>query len=176
MSKILFIVGSLRADSLNAKLAQNLAKLVDGETDFAGVDLPIMNADIYKDAPASVNELREKISAADGVVIVSPEYNRSIAGGTKNMLDWTTWMWGGNVWKDKKVAITGASSGQLGTALAQYETQKILEFVGAKVMHQPEFMLSFAAKQFDKNGEFVAAEVYFAKGYMDMFAKFVDEK
>jgi chromate reductase len=78
-----------------------------------------------------------------------------------------------NSWGGKKVALTGASIGQLGTAMAQYELRKVLSFVGANIMPQPEFMLSFADKQFDESSKFVAKEEPFAVDFMNIFAKFV---
>lgn len=175
--KILFMVGSLRKESLNRKLAENLAEIAKNsgaEIAFADLDLPIFNADNYQNCDPKIEKLREEIAAADGIFIVSPEYNRAISAVAKNALDWTGWMVE-NSWNGKKVALAGVSTGQNGSAFAQYDLRKILTFVGAKVMNQPEFMLSFAEKKFDENGRLIREKAGFAEDFVENFAKFVDE-
>ena len=176
--KILFIVGSLRKDSFNGLLAKNLAKIAakNGiETELTDVNLPIFNQDEYKTPDSRVTSFREKITSADGVIIVSPEYNRSIPGPVKNALDWTAWQVE-NFWKDKRTALAGATPSMLGTALAQTDLRKVLNFVGAKIMAQPELFVAFAAKQFDQDGNVSPEEEAFLTNWVESFAKFIAEK
>ena len=93
--KTVFIVGSLRKDSYNRKLTQVLADLMpaDWSTDILSVDLPLFSEDIEIDPPKSVMESALAIGEADVVVIVSPEYNRGLPGGLKNLLDWIYQIW-----------------------------------------------------------------------------------
>lgn len=177
--KILFIVGSLRKDSLNAKLAHNLARIIgevdaDNKIEYADVNLPLFNSDNYDHPDQLVIALRDQIEATDLVFIVSPEYNHSISGVLKNALDWTSWS-SHNSWAGKKVVMAGASPSSLGTALAQVDTRKVLTFINANVFLRPEFYLSFAPRMFDANGDLVADEVNFATTFIKATLDFANK-
>ncbi|OGG64038.1 hypothetical protein A3C18_00850 [Candidatus Kaiserbacteria bacterium RIFCSPHIGHO2_02_FULL_54_11b] len=146
---ILVIYGSLREKSLNKALARALGKNPpEGMTiELAGVgDLPLYNNDMEPTFPKVATDYKVKIRSVDGIIIVTPEYNRSIPGALKNMFDWTSRPYGDNAWKGKLVGVVGAASGNIGTALAQYDVKKVLAYLDAHIMGQPEFYLNGSDK------------------------------
>ena len=153
--KILGIAGSLRKGSFNRmalKVAQGLvpAGATIEATDLP--DLPGFNQDQEKTPPAAVTELKAKIRAADAILLVTPEYNYSVPGVLKNVIDWCARPYGDSAWKGKPVAIMGASPGVLGTARAQYHLRQTLVFLDMPAVNQPEVMIAGAASKFDANG------------------------
>ena len=174
--KILVLVGSLRRDSLNKKLAQNLARLADGGADFifAGINLPLYNQDLEEDDfPASAQKLKDQIEQADGILIATPEYNRSIPGVLKNALDWTSRPAGENSWRNKPVAIVGATPGLIGTAMAQTNLRLVLGFLGARIMSDPELYLPGADKMFKADGQAIEEEIGHLTEYIVAVINFV---
>jgi chromate reductase len=145
MLNIAVLVGSLRKESINKRYAHALEKLAEGRLvfDYVDMDLPLYNEDLWAEPPAKVLLLKEKIAAADGVLIVSPEYNRSMPAVTKNALDWGSRPYGQNVWADKPVALTGASPGSQGTAVMQSQVRSTLVILGMRVLGAPEVYISF---------------------------------
>jgi chromate reductase len=144
MYKVAVFVGSLRKDSINAKFARTLAKLARGRLDFHLVDLsdlPVYNEDLWENPPAGVLRMKDEIAAADAVLFVTPEYNRSIPPVIKNAIDWGTRPWGQNSWAGKPAAIVGTSPGAVGTAAAQGHLRDIVTVVGTALMVQPEVYL-----------------------------------
>src|SRR5262245_1090547 len=120
--KIAVVVGSTRRDSLNRKLAESLARLGAGKLEFSFVridDLPLYNQDLEAELPQSVLRFKTEVEAADGVLVVTPEHNRSLPAALKNAIDWGGRPYGQNSWAGKVVAIAGASPGAIGAALAQ---------------------------------------------------------
>ena len=112
MHKVLVIVGSLREGSLNAKLAGVLEKLAEGRLEFEYADLtdlPLYNDDLWSDVPEAVTRLKASVEAADGVLFVTPEYNRTFPGLIANVIHWASRPYGKNSWGGKPVAITGTS-------------------------------------------------------------------
>ncbi len=145
---ILGIAGSLRRESYNRAALRAAKQLVpEGVTlDIFELDgIPAFNQDEEKNTPAKVVELKQRIRAADALLIVTPEYNCSVPGVLKNAIDWATRPYGDSAWSGKPVAIMGASPGMLGTARAQYHLRQI--FVGLNVfpINQPEVMIGNAA-------------------------------
>jgi chromate reductase len=119
-------------------------------------DIPLFNQDEETtDYPAAAQVLKDKIRAADGIVIATPEYNRSVPGVLKNALDWTSRPYGTNPWSGKHVATMGASGGALGAAVAQGHLRQILTYLNARIMGQPEFYLGGVAAKLDANGVLV---------------------
>jgi chromate reductase, NAD(P)H dehydrogenase (quinone) len=151
---ILTICGSLRKGSFNAALARALPALAPAGLSIkpapAWADIPIYNHDI-QDAgwPAPVNAWADAIRAADGVIIVSPEYNWTIPGGLKNAIDWTSRM-KNDPFKGKCVAIQSCAGGLLGGARMQYHLRQCLTSVESVVLIRPEVFVNFAAKKFDE--------------------------
>lgn len=156
--KWLGFCGSLRAGSYNRMLLRAAGELLPSGVEFEVAefgDLPLYNGDLETNAyPPAAAALKEKIRAADAILIVSPEYNRSIPGPLKNMLDWTGRPPADNPWPGKYVYVMGASSGNIGTALMQYDLKKLLLYYGCQVMGRPEFYLNYTDK-FDAQGKLV---------------------
>jgi chromate reductase len=137
-NRIAVIVGSTRRDSINRKLAQALAKLGEDRLDFTFVeigDLPLYNQDLETDLPVPVARMKAQIEAADGVLIVTPEHNRSIPAALKNAIDWGARPWGKSSWPGKVAAVIGSSPGAIGTAVAQSHLRHVLgSILGVLVM------------------------------------------
>ena len=151
---ILTICGSLRKNSFNAALARALPALAPAGLSIkpapAWADIPIYNHDI-QDAgwPAPVTTWADAIRSADGVIIVSPEYNWTIPGGLKNAIDWTSRM-KNDPFKGKPVAIQSCAGGLLGGARMQYHLRQCLTSVESVVLIRPEVFVNFSAKKFDE--------------------------
>jgi chromate reductase len=136
-SKIAVIVGSTRKDSINRQLAKALAKLGEERLDFTFVeigDLPLYSQDIEADLPAPVSRMKGQLAASDGILIVTPEHNRSIPAALKNAIDWAARPWGKSNWPGKVAAVIGATPGAIGTSIAQLHLRQILGALGVLVM------------------------------------------
>lgn len=153
--KVLGIAGSLRAGSYNKLALRAAMELKPADMEIESFDIapiPPFNDDIREQGyPPVVRELREKIRAADALLIVTPEYNYSVPGVLKNAIDWASRP-PDQPFDDKPVAIMGASTGRLGTARAQYHLRQIAVFVNMYVLNRPEVMISGAATAFDVDG------------------------
>jgi NAD(P)H-dependent FMN reductase len=164
--KVLALVGSLRAASINRQLAELAAETApDGVTVslFEGLgDLPFYNEDIDNDDVAEpVKALRQVAADADATLVVTPEYNGSIPGVLKNAIDWLSRPFGNSALKGKPLAVIGTSVGQYGGLWAHDETRKSFGIAGPRVVE--DLKLSLPAKVFDgkhprENAE-VAAQV-----------------
>jgi chromate reductase, NAD(P)H dehydrogenase (quinone) len=178
MSKIAVIVGSLRRDSINRKLAEALAKLAGSGAQFTILridDLPLFNQDLEPNPPAAVTRLKGEIEAADGVLIVTPEYNRSIPGVLKNAIDWASRPYGKNSFNGKPTAGIGASGGAIGTAAAQQHLRSILAYLNVTLMGQPEGYISFKPGLVDDQHNVTDESVRkFLQTYVDAFATWVE--
>lgn len=152
---VLAMVGSLRQGSYN-KLALRAAMELKPAgmeiEDFDIAPLPLYNDDLREQGyPPAVQEFRERIRAADALLIVTPEYNYSLPGVLKNAIDWASRP-PDQPLDDKPAAIMGASTGRLGTARAQYHLRQVAVFVNMHVLNRPEVMIAGAAKAFDASG------------------------
>jgi len=152
---VLVICGSLRKGSYNAAIARTLPALAPGgmALRFAApfADFPIYDADIQTGSgfPAQVTAWADAIRSADGLIIVSPEYNWSIPGGLKNAIDWVSRM-KDQPFKDKPVALQSAAGGILGGSRAQYHLRQCLTSIDAIVFGRPEVIVTFAPQKFDE--------------------------
>lgn len=151
---IVAISGSLRKKSYNTALLRAAQQLTpEGMTiEIISIDgLPVFNQDIEEsDFPPLVRELREKIRAADGVLIAVPEFNRTPAGSLKNFLDWSSRPESEPLpWDGKPVAIFGVSSGPRGASFAQYDVRRVMGYFNARTMGQPEVYVGPAKDRFD---------------------------
>lgn len=158
---ILGFAGSLRARSFNRAALRAAQKLVpQGVTlEIADIEgLPGFNEDQEQNPPARVVELKKRIRAADAVLFATPEYNYSVPGVLKNVIDWTSRPYGDSAWTGKPAAILGASISKLGTARAQYHLRQSFVFLGVPAVLQPEVMIAEAQNQFDANGELTNEE------------------
>lgn len=153
--KIAAFCGSLRAGSFNRSLlrvAVEEAPTALSVEEMAWGDVPPFNSDQMKNVfPASVLHLCESIRAADGVLIVCPEYNFSVPGMFKNMLDWVS-RHEAQPFVNKPVAIMSAATGPLGGARMQYDLRRIMLFLNASVLVKPEVFVGMAAAKFDAQG------------------------
>lgn len=178
MHKITVLVGSLRRESINATYAKALEKLSAGRFDFhhADMDLPLYNNDLWENPPAKVLALKAAIKGADGVLIVTPEYNRSIPAVTKNAIDWASRPYGESAWPGKAVAITGASPGSQGTAVAQSQLRSTLAILGTHVLSEPEAYITFKPEVFAADGTVLNdGTAKFLTGFLDAFATLIDK-
>ncbi|MFL5252827.1 MAG: NADPH-dependent FMN reductase [Rhodopila sp.] len=147
------LLGSLRRGSYNAAIARALPALApDGVTitPLGSVgDLPLYNADIQAEGfPAAVEQMGEAIARADGVIVVTPEYNYSVPGVLKNALDWLSRL-PAQPFAGKPLAIQSGSPGIIGGARAQYHLRQTLVFLDARVLNKPEVMVSQIASKVD---------------------------
>lgn len=157
MYKVAVLVGSPRANSSNLRLAKALEKLAQGRLSFNYVDiasLPHYDETLWDNPPSEVVRLKREIAAADGVLFVTPEYNRSIPGILKNAIDWPSRPYGDGVWTDKPAAIAGATGGVSGTAAAQAHLRSILPVVGVALMGKPEIYFQSRPDAIDADGNF----------------------
>lgn len=154
--KIAVIVGSLRKDSINKKLAHALIELAPKELSFtfASIDsLPLYNQDDDATSKPAVDYFKNILNNADGFLFVTPEYNRSIPGVLKNALDHGSRPYGQNAWAKKPAGVIGASVGSIGTALAQQHLRNILSYLDVRLMGQPEGFLHIKEGFFDINNK-----------------------
>jgi chromate reductase, NAD(P)H dehydrogenase (quinone) len=143
--KIAIVVGSLRRDSINRKVARALCAMAGERLDCAIVeigDLPLYNQDYDAgEQPAAYARLREAIRAADGVLFVTPEYNRGVPGVLKNAVDVGSRPYGASVWNRKPAAIVSASPGAIGGFGANHQLRQACVFLNMPVMQHPEAYL-----------------------------------
>lgn len=177
--KVLTICGSLRKGSYNAAIVRALPALAPPELklveapSYAG--FPLYNDDVRAStgAPADVEAWAAAIRSADGVIIVSPEFNWSIPGPLKNAIDWVSKL-KDVPFKDKPVALQSASTGQVGGARMQYHLRMSLTSIDAQLFGRPEVFVNFAAKKVDDKGELTDdAARDIIKQQLAAFAKFV---
>ncbi len=174
--KIAVVVGSIRKDSLNQKLADALAKLAPPDFSFKTVridDLPLYNQDDAGQPAAAVTRLRQEIKAADALLFLTPEYNRSIPGVLKNAIDHASRPWGQSVWGGKPAGVLGISVGVIGTALAQQHLRNILSYLDVPVLGQPEMFLQAKDGLFDADGGIGPDSRDFVKAWMDRYVAWV---
>ena len=176
-SKIAVIVGSTRKESINRKLAQALAKLGEDRFDFTFVEiggLPLYNQDLEADLPPSVTRMKAQVEAADGILIVTPEHNRSIPAALKNVIDWVTRPYGTGKWQGKVAGIVGTSAGQVGTAIAQAHLRSILVAQGIAVMGRPEIYFIYKDGVFDAEHNVTDPQAKkILEGFVEAFAKWI---
>ena len=157
MSQIVGLCGSLRQHSFNRKLLREAARLY-GTCNFQelSLDLPLYNGDLETDGrPDVVEALASEIKRADGVIVVSPEYNKAISGVLKNALDWVSRVPGG-AWKDKPVAVMTAAGGRAGGETAQYTVRACLTPFGPRLLTSPIVCVANAPDEFDADGRLIS--------------------
>jgi len=148
------LVGSLRRESINRRLALALARLAPPTLALREVplaELPMYNGDLESQRPDSVNRFTAEVARADAVLMVMPEYNRSLPAVLKNAIDWGSKPMDRNVWRDKPLAMAGTSPGAIGTAVGQQHLRQIMGILGAVVLGG-EAYLSFKPGLIDADG------------------------
>lgn len=174
--QIAVVVGSLRRDSFNRQFAHALVKLAPPEFSFKFVeigDLPLYNQDDDGSPAESVKRLKGEISAAQGLIFVTPEYNRSIPGVLKNALDHASRPYGQSVWKGKPAGVIGVSIGAIGTALAQQHLRNILAYLDVPTLGAPEAFIHHKDGLIDANGQIGEASKQFVQGWVDQYVAWV---
>lgn len=153
--QIAVIVGSLRKESINRQLANAIAKMAPADVVFREIgigDLPLYNQDADGNEASVVQEFRSAIRAADAVLFITPEYNRSLPGVLKNALDQGSRPYGQSVWDGKPAAVMGMSVGVIGTAAAQQHLRNVLAYLNMPTLGQPEMFLQFKEGFFKEDG------------------------
>ena len=175
-SRIAIIVGSNRRDSINRKLARALAKLGADKFDGSFVridDLPMFNQDLEGNLPEEAVRFKSEIANADGVLIVTPEHDRSIPSLLKNAVDWGARPYGKNSWAGKPGFITGTSPGAIGTALAQQHLRSIMVGLGM-ILLGGEAYVTFKPNLVDEDGNIADEGIRkFLQGFLDRFVSLV---
>jgi chromate reductase len=175
--KVAVLVGSLRAASFNRRLARAVEALAPAGFAFEHVeigDLPLYNQDFDDDYPAACRRFKEAVAAADALLVVTPEYNRSIPGVLKNALDIGSRPAGTNSFAGKPAAILGTSPGATGTAVAQRDLRGVLSHLDVAVMAQPEIYVQFKEGLIDEQGRVGDARTLtFLQGCVDRYAQWV---
>lgn len=175
--QIAVVVGSLRRDSFNRKLANALVKLAPAEFSFKQVqigDLPLYNQDNDADQAAPVKRLKSEIAASQGVLFVTPEYNRSVPGVLKNAIDNASRPYGQSAWAGKPAGVIGISVGAIGTALAQQHLRNMLAYLDVPTLGQPEAFVQVREGLFDDAGNIANPDTRkFLQGWMDRYVAWV---
>lgn len=178
--RVLAIAGSLRNDSWNRRLLEAAARHAPPglriEVATALQDVPVFNEDLERGGgPATVRALRERVREADGLLIATPEYNQSIPGVLKNLIDWLSRAAPDEPLAGKPVAIVGATGGRWGTRLAQQALRHTLAATESLVMPAPALYLRDVASLFDGDGTLADAETAAAlRKVLDAFAQWID--
>lgn len=174
--QIAVIVGSLRKDSFNRRLADGVAKLAPADFSFSHLeigDLPLYNQDHDGNPSDAVTRLKAGIGDAQGLLFVTPEYNRSIPGVLKNAIDHASRPYGQSAWAGKPAGVLGASVGAIGTALAQQHLRNILAYLDVPTLGQPEAFVHAKDGLFDDDGGIGPASKAFLQGWMDRYVAWV---
>jgi chromate reductase, NAD(P)H dehydrogenase (quinone) len=172
-----YVIGSLRADSHNRKLANALIKLAPPDFNFRELrigDLPLYDQDEDRNQSPEVQRLKSELRTVDAVMFVTPEYNRSIPGVLKNAIDHASRPYGQNAWAGKPAGIIGASIGAIGTAVAQLHLRTILAYLDMPTLGQPEAYIQVKDGFFDDAGNIANPETRkFVHGWMDRYVAWV---
>ena len=174
--QIAVIVGSLRRDSFNRKLATALARLAPSDFSFKQVeigDLPLYNQDDDANPAAPVKRLKTEILAAQGLLFVTAEYNRSVPGVLKNAIDHASRPYGKSAWAGKPAGVLGASVGASGTCMAQQHLRNILAYLDVATLGQPEAFIHAKDGLFDEAGNIGEASKKFLQGWMDQYVAWI---
>ncbi|MFK4760150.1 NADPH-dependent FMN reductase [Microbacterium sp. ZW T5_45] len=176
--RIGYIVGSLSTDSINRVLSQALIGLAPPSIEMSEISiraLPLYNRDDELDPVDAVTVFKEAIEQAEGLLIISPEYNRSIPGPLKNAIDWGSRPWGHNSFARKPTGIIGASTGAIGTAVMQSSMRSVLSFLNAPQLNAPEAYIRFDPEHYGADGRVTdAGTSQFLTHYMGEYAAFVE--
>ena len=173
---IAVVVGSLRRDSFNRKLANAVAKLAPSEFQFKQAridDLPLYNQDDDANPAEPVKRLKGEITAARGLLFVTAEYNRSIPGVLKNAIDHASRPYGQSVWAGKPAGVLGASVGPIGTAVAQQHLRNCLAYLDVPTLGQPEAFIQATEGLFDQSGDLGAESRKLLQVWMDRYVAWV---
>jgi chromate reductase len=174
--KIAVLVGSLRRESFNRKLAHAMAALAPSDFVFKQVqidDLPLYNQDDDAHQATSVLRVKAEIQKAQGLLFITPEYNRSIPGVLKNAIDNASRPYGQSAWAGKPAGVLGVSVGTIGTALAQQHLRNILAYLDVPTLGQPEAFIQAKDDLFTSDGTIGEASKKFLQDWMDHYVAWI---
>ena len=175
--EIAVVVGSLRRESLNRKLANAVTRLAPEELSFTPLeigDLPLYDQDDDRRQAPPVLRLKQAIRDADGLLFVTPEYNRSLPGVLKNAIDHASRPYGDNAWAGKPAGVIGISVGAIGTAVAQQHLRGVLAYLDCPTLGQPEVFLHAKEGFFDDAGEIADPGTRkFLSGFVERYVAWV---
>jgi chromate reductase, NAD(P)H dehydrogenase (quinone) len=172
-----YFVGSLSSTSINRILSRALIRLAPKQLEFTEIpigNLPLYSRDYDPSFPPEAAALKEAITRSDAILFVTPEYNRSIPGALKNAIDWASRPWGQNSFDNMPAAVIGASTGKIGTAIAQQSLRGVLSFCNARQMTAPEAYIHYSPEIFTNEGEvLVDSTREFLSNYMAEFHTYI---
>ncbi|HEX5719954.1 MAG TPA: NAD(P)H-dependent oxidoreductase [Thermoanaerobaculia bacterium] len=175
--QIALVVGSLRRDSFNRKLANAVVALAPPELSFKDAridDLPLYNQDDDANQADPVKRLKAEITASQGLLFVTPEYNRSLPGVFKNAIDHASRPYGQSAWAGKPAGMMGASVGAAGTAMAQQHLRNILAYLDVPTLGQPEVFIHVKDGLFGEGGNLASADTKaFLQNWMNKYVAWV---
>lgn len=172
------LVGSLRKQSINRKVALALAELAPATLKLNIVeigDLPLYNEDIDETPPAAYSTFREQVRSSDAVLFVTPEYNRSVPAPLKNAIDVGSRPYGKSAWSGKPGAVISVSPGAVGGFGANHHLRQSLVFLNVPCLQQPEAYLGGAGAFFDESGKLSDKVQPFLQSFIDAFAGWVEQ-
>jgi chromate reductase len=176
--KVGYLVGSLSKASINRLLSKALIRLAPPELTFIEIpikDLPLYNYDFDTNYPAPARALKEALADVDAVLFVTPEYNRSVPGPLKNAIDWASRPKGQNSFTRKPSAVIGASTGKIGTAVAQQHLRSLLSFCNSPQMNSPEAYIQVTPGLISEDGEVtIDSTREFLRTYINEFYAFIE--
>lgn len=176
MTQIAVFVGSLGSSSINQEFAHKLeALLPEGVTfKYANLQLPLFSVDAEADYPADATANKELVESSDGVLFITPEYNRSMPGVLKNAIDWASRPWGANSFDGKPAATAGVSISPLGTTMSQQHLKNVLNYLNTKLLGQPELYLNHATL-YAEDGQFVPETREFLESFLATFVAHIEK-
>jgi chromate reductase len=176
-TRIGLVIGSLRAESINRKLATALAALGPQEWSFEHIridDLPLFNQDRESHPADSVKRLKSEIAQSAAILFVTPEYNRGIPGVLKNALDAASRPYGDSAWAKKPAGIVSVSGGKPGAAMAQQHLRNVLAYLDMPTLNQPEAYVQWTDDLVTSAGEIGEDSRAFLDGWMEAFVALVE--
>ncbi|AVP57581.1 NADPH-dependent FMN reductase [Pulveribacter suum] len=174
--RIAVIVGSLRKDSINRQLARALEGMAPQDFLLTQVridDLPLYNQDDEAEPADAVRRLKTEVARAQGVLFITPEYNRSVPGVLKNAIDHASRPYGQSVWAGKPAGVIGVSTGAPGTCMAQQHLRNVLAYLDMPTLGQPEAFIQAREGTFTEDGQIGEASRQFVQGWLDKYAAWV---
>jgi chromate reductase len=178
MIKVAVLVGSIRVDSMNYKLAKNLERLAPKGTEFDYLDiksLPLFSQDLEVEFPESATVIKHQLDEADAILFISPEYNHSITGVMKNAIDWGSRPWGSNSWGGKPSGIVGVTTSLNGTRFAQAVLASIIEWFKSPLYSDEKLMITADESTFSEDGNVSGELERGVKKYIDGFVAWVKD-
>jgi len=176
---VVVIVGSLRKESFNRKLAKTLIAMAPATLKLEIVEigqLPFYNGDYEADPPKTVREFKQQLESFDAVLFVTPEYNRSMPGVLKNAIDVASRPYGKSAWNGKPGAILSLSPGVIGAFGANHHLRQSLVFLNVPAMPQPEAYIGGAAKMFSDTGAIISDETReFVTKFLQAFSQWIEK-